>query len=230
MRSRRGDDDDDSRRGPRVPRLVRAALENLREVAADRLKGDADAEAKVVEVLARAAAELKKSLTRHDLRRGRSRASAPDGGGPPPRSITDDFDFGRTAGGLAERAGHIELIAAVLAAERDAADLDGGAARTAATRTTAPRCPAEALRVTAIFISSITTAALFRGAAESAPTCGPAKSAVAVPPGRREARKRDDPEHQREQRQRAEQHAAEREMLSRHTPRRTSVRDCMLIG
>ena len=61
MRSRRGDDDDDSRRGPRVPRLVRAALENLREVAADRLKGDADAEAKVVEVLARAAAELKKT-------------------------------------------------------------------------------------------------------------------------------------------------------------------------
>jgi DNA-binding PadR family transcriptional regulator len=61
MRSRRGDEDDDSRRGPRVPRLVRAALENLREVAAERLKGDADAEAKVVEVLARAAAELKKA-------------------------------------------------------------------------------------------------------------------------------------------------------------------------
>jgi DNA-binding PadR family transcriptional regulator len=61
MRSRRGEDDDDNRRGPRVPRLVRAALENLREVAADRLKGDADAEAKVVDVLARAAAELKKA-------------------------------------------------------------------------------------------------------------------------------------------------------------------------
>ena len=61
MRARRGDEDDDSRRGPRVPRLVRAALENLREVAADRLKGDADAEARVVEVLARAAAELKKN-------------------------------------------------------------------------------------------------------------------------------------------------------------------------
>jgi hypothetical protein len=60
MRSRRGGEDDDSRRGPRVPRLVRAALENLREVAADRLKGDADAETKVVEVLARTAAELKK--------------------------------------------------------------------------------------------------------------------------------------------------------------------------
>ena len=61
MHSRRGHEDDDSRRGPRVPRLVRAALENLREVAADRLKGDTDAEAKVVDVLARAAAELKKS-------------------------------------------------------------------------------------------------------------------------------------------------------------------------
>jgi hypothetical protein len=44
-----------------VPRLVRAALENLREVAADRLKDNGDTEAKVVEVLARAAAELKKS-------------------------------------------------------------------------------------------------------------------------------------------------------------------------
>ena len=61
MRSRRADDDDGSRRGPRVPRLVRAALENLREVAADRLKQNGDTEAKVVEVLARAAAELKKT-------------------------------------------------------------------------------------------------------------------------------------------------------------------------
>ncbi len=59
MRRRFGSDDDD-RRGPRVPPLVRAALENLREVAAERLEGDADAEAKVVEVLARAAGELKK--------------------------------------------------------------------------------------------------------------------------------------------------------------------------
>jgi DNA-binding PadR family transcriptional regulator len=61
MRSRRGEDDDEGRRGPRVSRLVRAALENLREVAAERLKGDTDAEAKVVEVLARAAAEMKKA-------------------------------------------------------------------------------------------------------------------------------------------------------------------------
>ena len=61
MRSRRGDDEEDRGRGPRVPRLVRAALENLREVAADRLKDNGDTEAKVVEVLARAAAELKKS-------------------------------------------------------------------------------------------------------------------------------------------------------------------------
>jgi DNA-binding PadR family transcriptional regulator len=61
MRSRRDEDDGESRRGPRVPRLVRAALENLRDVAADRLKGEAEAEAKVVEVLARAATELKKT-------------------------------------------------------------------------------------------------------------------------------------------------------------------------
>ena len=60
VRSRSGDDDE-GRRGPRVPRLVRAALENLRDVAAERLKDNGDTEAKVVEILARAAAELKKS-------------------------------------------------------------------------------------------------------------------------------------------------------------------------
>jgi DNA-binding PadR family transcriptional regulator len=60
MRRRFGDDDDD-RRGPRVPPLVRAALENLRDVAAERLAADAEAETKLVEVLARAASELKKA-------------------------------------------------------------------------------------------------------------------------------------------------------------------------
>jgi DNA-binding PadR family transcriptional regulator len=60
MRRRFGDDDDDDDRR-RMPPLVRAALENLREVAAKRLDDDAEAEAKVVEVLARAAAELKKT-------------------------------------------------------------------------------------------------------------------------------------------------------------------------
>jgi DNA-binding PadR family transcriptional regulator len=54
-----GDDADDDRR--RLPPLVRAALENLREVAGERLEGDADAEAKLVEILARAAQELKKA-------------------------------------------------------------------------------------------------------------------------------------------------------------------------
>ena len=54
---RRGRDrhEDDS-----VPPLVRAALDNLREVAEQVIEGDADAEAKVVELLARAAQELKK--------------------------------------------------------------------------------------------------------------------------------------------------------------------------
>jgi DNA-binding PadR family transcriptional regulator len=61
MRARRGDEDDIERRGARMPRLVRAALENLRDVAAERLKDNGDTEAKVVEVLARAAAELKKT-------------------------------------------------------------------------------------------------------------------------------------------------------------------------
>ena len=59
--SRRRDETDDGRHGPRVPRLVRAALENLREVAAERLKDDAEAEAKVVDVLARAAADLRRA-------------------------------------------------------------------------------------------------------------------------------------------------------------------------
>jgi DNA-binding PadR family transcriptional regulator len=61
MRSRRSDEDNDGRRGARVPRLVQAALENLRDVTVERLKDNGDTEAKVVEVLARAAAELKKS-------------------------------------------------------------------------------------------------------------------------------------------------------------------------
>jgi len=66
----RGEDDDD-RRGRRrgrdrdedggVPPLVRAALDNLREVAEQVIEGDADAETKVVELLARAAQEMKKS-------------------------------------------------------------------------------------------------------------------------------------------------------------------------
>ena len=61
MRSRRSEEDNDGRRGARVPRLVQAALENLRDVAVERMKHDGDSEAKVVEVLARAAAELKKN-------------------------------------------------------------------------------------------------------------------------------------------------------------------------
>ena len=56
-----GDERDDDRHGPRVSRLVRAALENLRDVAADRLKDDAEMEAKLVDILARAAADLRKA-------------------------------------------------------------------------------------------------------------------------------------------------------------------------
>jgi len=61
MRRRLGGEDADDRRGHALPPLVRAALENLREVAAQRLEGDADTEAKLVEILARAAQELKKA-------------------------------------------------------------------------------------------------------------------------------------------------------------------------
>jgi DNA-binding PadR family transcriptional regulator len=50
--------DADDRRA--VPPLVEAALSNLRETALTRVEADADAEARVVEILARAALEMKK--------------------------------------------------------------------------------------------------------------------------------------------------------------------------
>jgi DNA-binding PadR family transcriptional regulator len=59
MRHRLGRDGDEAERS--LPQLVRAALDNLRDVAGQRLDSDAEAEAKVVEILARAAGELKKS-------------------------------------------------------------------------------------------------------------------------------------------------------------------------
>jgi DNA-binding PadR family transcriptional regulator len=43
-----------------VPPLVKAAFDNLRETALKRLEGDADAEAKIVDILARAAGEMKR--------------------------------------------------------------------------------------------------------------------------------------------------------------------------
>jgi DNA-binding PadR family transcriptional regulator len=52
---RRGDDDQHG-----IPPLVRAAIENLREIAAKRLADDGEAEAKVVELLARAASDMKR--------------------------------------------------------------------------------------------------------------------------------------------------------------------------
>jgi DNA-binding PadR family transcriptional regulator len=58
---RRFEGEDEDRRSGRLSPLVRAAIDNLREVAGQRLADDADAEAKLVEVLARAAAELKKA-------------------------------------------------------------------------------------------------------------------------------------------------------------------------
>src|SRR3984957_20588384 len=50
----RDDDEEDERRGG-LPPLVRAALENLREIAGERLGSDAETEPELVEVLARAA-------------------------------------------------------------------------------------------------------------------------------------------------------------------------------
>jgi DNA-binding PadR family transcriptional regulator len=58
---RRFEADDDERRGRSGSPMVRAAIENLREVAAKRLEEDAELEAKLVEVLVAAAAQLKKA-------------------------------------------------------------------------------------------------------------------------------------------------------------------------
>jgi DNA-binding PadR family transcriptional regulator len=55
---RRGRDDANDRSS--MPPLVRGALDNLRDVASKRLEADEDIETKVVEVLMRAAQELKK--------------------------------------------------------------------------------------------------------------------------------------------------------------------------
>jgi DNA-binding PadR family transcriptional regulator len=57
MRERFGDGE----QAGRLPPLVRAALDNLRAVAAKRLGEDAEAETSVVEILARAAADVRRS-------------------------------------------------------------------------------------------------------------------------------------------------------------------------
>jgi len=59
MQAREEDDERNDTRWRRM-QLVRAALDNLRETAAERLQNDADAEAKVVEILARAAGEIRR--------------------------------------------------------------------------------------------------------------------------------------------------------------------------
>ena len=60
-RMRRRSAEDDDGRGPNLPPLVRAALDNLREVAIKQLEGDTEAEAKIVEILARAAGDLRRN-------------------------------------------------------------------------------------------------------------------------------------------------------------------------
>ena len=57
MRRRFGADDDETRH---TPRLVQAALDNLREAAAKRLREDPKSEMEIVEILTRAAGELRK--------------------------------------------------------------------------------------------------------------------------------------------------------------------------
>ncbi|MGO4725972.1 MULTISPECIES: PadR family transcriptional regulator [unclassified Inquilinus] len=50
----------DRERSSRLPALVHAALDNLREVAGHKIDGDAEAETQIVEILARAAAEIRR--------------------------------------------------------------------------------------------------------------------------------------------------------------------------
>jgi len=57
---RRGGRDADDRGAPEMPALVKAALDNLREAAAKQLADEADAEPRVVEILARAAADSRR--------------------------------------------------------------------------------------------------------------------------------------------------------------------------
>jgi DNA-binding PadR family transcriptional regulator len=57
MRRRFDQDDDEARR---APRLVQAALDNLREAAAKRLRDDPKSEMEIVEILTRAAGELRR--------------------------------------------------------------------------------------------------------------------------------------------------------------------------
>jgi DNA-binding PadR family transcriptional regulator len=58
---KRGERDGDERRGPTVSRLIDAAIDNLRDIAAERLKADPEAEARMVDILARAASELRRN-------------------------------------------------------------------------------------------------------------------------------------------------------------------------
>jgi DNA-binding PadR family transcriptional regulator len=60
-RGRAEREDEAPRRRPAVSRLLDAAIDNLRDIAAERLKADPDAEARLVDILARAAAELRRN-------------------------------------------------------------------------------------------------------------------------------------------------------------------------
>ena len=60
MRKRWGSEDDEEKE-TRVPKLVDAALENLRDAATKRLEASEDAEARIVEILMRAAQEIRGS-------------------------------------------------------------------------------------------------------------------------------------------------------------------------
>src|SRR5262244_3858208 len=59
MRRRFEGDERGEANGPRLTRLVRAALEDLREEAGKRLEDDADAEARIVDILTQAVARLR---------------------------------------------------------------------------------------------------------------------------------------------------------------------------
>jgi hypothetical protein len=58
---RRERNEERERRDQRMPQWVRAAYDNLADEARKRLEDDAEIEAKIVDILARAAAEVRRS-------------------------------------------------------------------------------------------------------------------------------------------------------------------------
>ena len=179
MRARRGEDDDTPPRTEGAAAGPRRPGEPLRGRAPSRLKERRRCGSQGRRCAGpRGGAEMKKKLSASRSARGRSRARRPRAAGRR-RGRSPRLRLRPNRRRLPERVRHIELIAAAPPIEtRPTSTAEPPEGRT---RTTAPRCAAGALRVTAMLISSITTAALF-AAAGICTDMRAGDSAVAVPP------------------------------------------------